>query len=186
MKDCAPDWASLQSTPAMRPRPAALREKRSSAGASCSQGPHQLAQNTTTAGRPREPASRPASVIGRHRRDAPGEARVLAGPAVAERLDANPKIARAASAAPATSIHPSSRRPLGIVSDDQRGTKRQTIAVCPGPHSKTSPRAFGTGSSSPCERARPSSLAHHRSEVISRRRPASPVPSAKNLADLHL
>src|ERR1700761_4331264 len=43
---------SLQSTPTIRPLPSALREKRSIAGASWVQGPHQLAQNTTSDGCP--------------------------------------------------------------------------------------------------------------------------------------
>ena len=81
-------------------------EKRSSAGASRAHGPHQLAQKTTSAGRPPAPASRLASVTGppdERSRGSAGAGRPL------EECDASPNTASAASAAASTSVQPSSR-----------------------------------------------------------------------------
>jgi hypothetical protein len=159
MKDSAPDRASLQSIPTMRPRPAALTEKRSSAGASRSQGPHQLAQNTTTAERPREAASRPARVIGRPPRRSRGSSGA-ARPAVAERLDAKPKIASAARAAPATSIHPSSRRPLGIAVTISGEPTRRGPPSAPGRVRRQTPEP-STQAEAHCAREGDPFVAHH-------------------------
>jgi hypothetical protein len=109
MNDRAPDSSSLQSTPTTRPRPDGLRAKRSSAGASRAQGPHQLAQKTTSTGRPPAALSRLASVTrgpARPSRGSPGAKR----PREDERSEASPKTTRAASPAAPTSVQASSRR----------------------------------------------------------------------------
>src|ERR1035437_2085877 len=98
MNPLAPLRASLQSTPTMRPRPAALREKRSIAAASVAQGSHQLAQNTMRDGRPPAPESRLASVVEEPTSCSRGNAGA-ARPFAVEPLEASPSTARTAIAA---------------------------------------------------------------------------------------
>src|SRR5271165_4625333 len=108
----APASPSLQSTPTSRPRPALLREKRSSAGASREQGPHQLAQKTTSAGPPALSESRLESVAGGPARRSRGSAGARAPP-VEEPCGASPNAISATSAAPAA-IQPRARRRRAI------------------------------------------------------------------------
>src|SRR6202011_5526289 len=97
MNDFAPDNASLQSTPITRPAPAGLCEKRSIAGASCTHGPHQLAQKTTAFERPPAESDWAAGPARRSRGSA-GAGRPRAGD-----VEERPKIASAASAQRITS-----------------------------------------------------------------------------------
>src|SRR5438067_13774177 len=64
MKSRAPERLSLQLTPISLPLPAWLSEKRSSAGASCAQDPHQLAQKVTSTGPATAPRCDPGSATG--------------------------------------------------------------------------------------------------------------------------
>src|SRR5665213_981491 len=92
-----------------RPRPVALRAKRSTAGASCWQGPHQLAQNTTSAGRPAAALRSEASVTGEPESSSLGSAGA-ARPAEAP-LPESPRTNTPARTTPAIT-QASTRRPL--------------------------------------------------------------------------
>src|SRR5262249_51879666 len=113
MKAVAPERASLQSTPTILPCPSGLREKRSYAGASSWQGPHQLAQNTTSAGCPCALASRLGSVTGAPARCSVGSAGARR-PCVELPLEASPKVTNAAIAAAPRAIPSPQRAPLLI------------------------------------------------------------------------
>src|ERR1700728_4030671 len=112
MKARAPGLASLQLTPTILPCPAELSEKRSSAGASLAHGPHQLAQNTTSAGRPPAPANRLESVTGRPTRRSRGSAGARRP---VEELEAKPNTVSTAATAATTTIkaRTRSRRVIG-------------------------------------------------------------------------
>src|ERR1019366_3607403 len=89
--------------------------KRSSAGASCAQGPHQLAQKITSEARPPAPARRLESVAGAPPMCSRGSAGA-GRPLTAELLDFRPKTASAATAATIAAVMPSarSRRPIVV------------------------------------------------------------------------
>src|ERR1039458_2328334 len=126
MNNRAPARPSLQSTPTSRPRPAAVREKRSSAGASRAQGPHQLAQNTTSAARPFAPARSPASVTGGPARRSRGSAGAR-GPTEEECSEASPNTINAVSAAAAETVTPRTRRCRAIAEGSERGQQGHVV-----------------------------------------------------------
>src|ERR1700760_402536 len=126
----APDRPSLQSTPTMRPRPSALCEKRSIAGASRMHGPHQLAQKTTSVARPCAEASMLESVTAGPARCSRGSSGALR-PVAVEWLDDSPKTTNATIAASA-SASAISRGALVIPAPDSAsGEQRDVVGdVC--------------------------------------------------------
>src|SRR5271165_5308295 len=126
MKSRAPASSSLQLTPTIRPLPALLREKRSSAGASRAHGPHQLAQKTTTTGPPPDAPSRLDRVAGGPARRSRGRAGA-GGPPPADPRGASPKTIRA-TRAPAATIQPRARRRRAIAQRSARGQQRHVVS----------------------------------------------------------
>ena len=119
------------------------------------QGPHQLAQKTTTAGRPREPASRLVSVIGRDRRVLMGKLgcwpdRLSRSGWMPTRRSLEPQAppppiasTRAVAAPSASSVTISGRRTGG----GALSASGRARSPAPGP-------STGTGTNSPCEPTR--------------------------------